>query len=290
LGKVNPYATPEAPELRFAGDGDILLGFERMMHACAAIDCRELWIGTANFKGQYRGKWVYDRFRTDVSWEDQLAATEKFLHKLVPIARDLGIHLNLETHEEITTFECVRLVEAVGPDVMGITFDTTNVLQRAEDPVQAAKRISPYVRQSHVKDVAMSFTDDGVHWQQRRCGEGVVDFRSILSILFDSNPDLNLSIENPTARAPLFVIPAFDPLWLAAHPNLSVAEYAAWIRLIRQYDDRITRGDVETLQAVQGRPFTYADAVSYITESATHLRGLIAELRPSNGDSGRSST
>src|SRR3954465_12114919 len=36
LGKVNPYASPEAPELRAAGDGDILPGFRRMMEACAA--------------------------------------------------------------------------------------------------------------------------------------------------------------------------------------------------------------------------------------------------------------
>jgi hypothetical protein len=29
LGKVNPYATPEAPELRAIGNGDILAGFRR---------------------------------------------------------------------------------------------------------------------------------------------------------------------------------------------------------------------------------------------------------------------
>src|SRR5262249_8369500 len=147
LGKVNPYASPEAPELRAIGDGDIRLGFERMMCACAAIDCRELWIGTANRKSQYAGRFSYDRFRTDVAWDDQLVATERFLPTLAPIARDLGIHLNLETHEEITTFECVRLVEAVGPDVMGVVFDTSNVLHRGEDPVAAAGRIAPYVRQ-----------------------------------------------------------------------------------------------------------------------------------------------
>src|SRR5262245_53363998 len=34
LGKVNPYAMPEAPELRAVGDGDTLLGFRRMIEAC----------------------------------------------------------------------------------------------------------------------------------------------------------------------------------------------------------------------------------------------------------------
>src|SRR5215468_9127502 len=48
LGKVNPYASPEAPELRAAGDGDILLGFRRMMEACAEIGCLELWSALAN--------------------------------------------------------------------------------------------------------------------------------------------------------------------------------------------------------------------------------------------------
>ena len=93
LGKVNPYATAEAPELRAIGDGDIVEGFRRMMNACAQVDCRELWISTANFKPAYRGRLAYDRFRTDVSWDEQLIATEGFLRKLAPIARDLGIHI-----------------------------------------------------------------------------------------------------------------------------------------------------------------------------------------------------
>ena len=46
LGKVNPYALPETPEVRAVGDGDTVLAFRRMMEACAAIGCRELWVGT----------------------------------------------------------------------------------------------------------------------------------------------------------------------------------------------------------------------------------------------------
>jgi hypothetical protein len=61
LGKVNPYASPEAPELRMAGNGDIVLGFRRMMEACVEIGCTELWIATANYKPVYRGRYAYDR-------------------------------------------------------------------------------------------------------------------------------------------------------------------------------------------------------------------------------------
>jgi sugar phosphate isomerase/epimerase len=278
LGKVNPYATAEAPGLRRAGDGDILLGFARMMRACAAIDCRELRVGTASYKGEYRGKLCYDRFRTDVSWEDQLLATEKFLHKLAPIARDLGIHLNLETHEEITSWECLRLVEAVGPDAIGIVFDTANVLQRGEHPTEAARRVAPYVRQTHVKDTLLYFVDDGVNRQPRPCGQGVVDFGAILPILAAARPDLNLSIENPTSHLPLQTIPVFDLDWPISHPDLPVDELAAWFQLVKECEWRIERGEIEDAAAHLARPFGYAEAVAYIKDSAAHLRAIIAEL------------
>ena len=75
IGKVNPYSLPETPEVRQIGDGDTILGFRRMMEACAAIGCTELWSALANYKVSYVGKFACDRFRTDVAWKDQLEAS-----------------------------------------------------------------------------------------------------------------------------------------------------------------------------------------------------------------------
>lgn len=273
LGKVNPYASPEAPELRAAGDGDILLGFRRMMEACAVADIREVWIGTANFKGQYRGNWCYDRFRTDVSWQEQLDATERFLHRLAPIARDLGIHMNMETHEEITTFEVVRLVEAVGPDVMGITFDVANVTHRGEDPVAAAHRVAPYTRQTHLKDIVHCFTDEGAVRQMRPCGQGIVDYETILPLLYQHNPTLHLTIENPNSPGRT-LMQVFDPAWHAAHPDLSTAELASFFRLTRLYDTKTASGEWPTLDANDAIPFNYDREVWFIKESAAYLHAV----------------
>lgn len=285
LGKVNPYANPEAPELRAAGDGDIVLGFRRMMEACAAIGCRELWVATANYKGDYRGRLAFDRFRTDVDWTDQLAATEKFLHRLAPIARDLGIHLNLETHEEITSFELVRLVEAVGPDVTGVVFDTANVLQRAEHPVWAARRLAPYVRQTHIKDALIAHTEGGLDFQLRPCGTGVVDFRELLPIIAAENPGVHLSIENdeshddrPRGSGHRNLIEVYDERWLAGHPDLTVPELAAFLELVHGYEQRIAAGELPDRDTYAAQPFGYAETVSYITSSAAHLRSVCVEL------------
>jgi sugar phosphate isomerase/epimerase len=277
LGKANPYASPEAPELRAAGDGDILLGFRRMLEACRAADVAEVWVGTANYKSAYRGHLAYDRFRTDVTWQEQLQATERFLHKLAPIARDLGIHMNLETHEEITTWEVVRLVEAVGPDALGITFDVANVLQRGEDPVAAAHRVAPYVRQTHLKDFALTFTEDGILRQARPCGQGVVDYDTVLPLICRDRPShlnaLNLTIENSSVHG-RGLIDIWHPAWMPAHPDLAPAEVARFFRLVKGWENRAACGETPTFDQYESGPHDYDHTVRFIKESAAHIRAI----------------
>jgi sugar phosphate isomerase/epimerase len=280
LGKVNPFASPEAPELRAIGDGDIVVGFRRMMEACAAIGCGELWVGTANYKPAYTGRWAYDRFRTDVTWTAQLAATEGFLKTLAPIARDLGVRMNLETHEEITSFELVRLVEAVGSDVVGVVFDTANVLQRIEHPVWSARRLAPYVRQTHIKDAAIAHHGPNLAYQMRPCGTGVVDFESIVPILATANPTLNLTIENdeslddlPRPRR-LMEIEAFDRDFLAGHPDLTVDEFAAYMEMVHDFETSVAQGERPDFATYAAQPFGYAETVTYIKDSAAHIRDI----------------
>lgn len=278
LGKVNPYAMAEAPELRDLGDGDILLGFRRMMEASASIGCRELWVATANRKSKYKGRVGYDRFRTDVDWKDQIAATIKFLNRLAPIARDLGVHMNIETHEEIASFETVQVVETVGPDVMGIVFDTANVLQRAEHPIRAARRVAPYVRQTHIKDAGLGFVGENVRYQMRPCGRGVIDFGELVETLYKANPDLHLSLEIDQSRDEMpapknpSIMEVSDPSWLAGHPDLSREELDAYVDLVRAYQKRIDSGELPDLASYAARTYRHDEAMAYLTESADHIR------------------
>lgn len=284
LGKVNPYALPETPEVRAIGDGDTLLGFRRMMEACAEFGITELWISTAGAK-PFRGRFGTDRFRTDVSWEDQLEATRRFMLKLKPIALDLGIHLNLETHEEITTFEILRLIEAVGDDVVGVVFDTANVLIRGEHPVMAAKRIAPYVRQTHLKDAYAELTDGGVYQRSLMCGAGLIDFSAILAELNTYNPHLNLTFECDPSRSEIGAIPGephfielYNPSWIEKHPDLTREEFAAYFELVRGYTERIRAGEVKTWQQRNAEPFEYAEAVEWIESSRRHIDGICRKL------------
>ncbi|WP_242911424.1 sugar phosphate isomerase/epimerase family protein [Actinomadura terrae] len=289
IGNVNPYAMAEHPHLRKAGDGDTVLGFRQAIEAAAGIGCRELWVVTGGFK-DFPGRFAYDRFRTDVDWSVQLEETARFLELLAPICRDHGVHLNLETHEEITSFELVRLVERVGPDVLGITFDTTNLLQRGEHPLESARRVAPYVRQTHVKDCLLGIREDGMRYQLRPVGTGAVDMAALLGVLRDAGARPNLSLETLTSAAesgggedglhpylrPL-TIDLYDPVWHAMHPDLTSAELTATIRLAVEGERRVAQGDAESMDAFAGRRFTHADAVAFVRAGAAHLRSLASE-------------
>jgi len=296
LGKVNPYANPEEPRYRDIGRGDVLAGFRRIMEAAASIGCLELWITTGNFKSTYPGRYAVDRFRTDVAWTDQLAATERVLLALAPIARDLGIHMNIETHDEITSFEIVRMIELVGPDVMGVVFDTVNGLQRGEHVLATTKRIAPYVRQTHIRNAYVANRSGGLDFQPRGLSEGIVDFREILPILAEANPDLNLSLETepssddrPRSAANLRqCIEIYDPDWLAGHPDLTVVELAAYLKDIHAYEERVRSGEIPDWVGYEEKFFGYPSyehqsfgepiAIDFIRMNTSYLRDLCAEL------------
>ena len=287
LGKVNPFGLPETPEVRALGDGDTVLGFRRMMEAAARIGITELWVATAGIK-PYSGRFAYDRFRTDVTWPDQLVAIESLLHKLAPIARDLGLHLNAETHEEITSFELVRLVEAVGPDVMGITYDTANPVQRAEHPARTVRRVAPYVRQTHLKDTALFHDPFGIAEQMRPNGQGVVDLHWILPALYEANPTLNLSMEIASVGivgAPQLInrsadartgIELYNPLWLAGHPDLTVPELVDYFQLVQQFEAAVERGERPSRAEFSARPYDHAAAWEWVETSQNHIREVMA--------------
>ncbi|MBT0993709.1 sugar phosphate isomerase/epimerase [Cellulomonas sp. DKR-3] len=269
IGKVNPFTAPELPQIRAHGDGDYLRGLVRLVEQVTALGVHDLWAATCNYQFRYRSILACDRFREDVTWSDQLAATAHVLDRLGPVLRDHGAHLNLETHEEITSREVVALVEGAGPDAFGITFDTANVLVRGEDPVAAARRVAPYVRATHARDVALHTTADGIGRFLAPVGEGVLDWPTILRTLLSANPDLPVSIEGVIgmrAEMPLWV---HDERWYDG--GVDEAELAQVRRLTADYELRAAAGEVPGLVGLRAHLDDEA-ALDFVLRSAAALR------------------
>jgi len=280
VGKVNPFSTPEAPSIRALGGGDYRLAIVRMIAAAASAGIHELWTALCNYQFDLArcGVFAFDRFRTDVTWQEQLDATVAFLRSLAPVLRDHGSHLNVETHEEITSFELVRIVEAVGPDVIGITFDTANVVVRGESPIAAARRVSPYLRATHVRDIALVEAPDGLARMLLPVGDGVLDWPALLGALRGGLPpgvDPMLSIEGIIRGRGEMAIPYADPRWREGHPDLVAAELDEIIRLAGTYAERVAAGQALGAEALRA-PVGPDEPLAFIRRSRAALRQALS--------------
>ncbi len=216
----------------------------------------------------------HDRFRTGVRWEAQKAATLDVLEQLAPRLRDLGVRVALETHADLTTDELLELIDRLGPEIAGVTFDTGNVLMRLDDPVLAAERLAPHVLSTHVKDAALAFTPRGLCWQARPVGSGVLPMPDILAPLIRANPDHNLSIE---LHPKMYDLPIFDRTWLAFFPDLRPDALAAVVLLAVTCERRYAEGSLARPEIIEAIPWAERD-LDWLASSLGYLRPVVEML------------
>lgn len=215
-----------------------------------------------------------ERYEHPMPWTEHLALSADLIRSLGPALRAHGSRIDLETHGDVTTFELVRLVEDVGPDIAGICLDTANVLCHAEDPVMAAERAAPYTHLTHTKDAIVYLNPTGYTRQGRPPGEGCLDWDRILPALAACSPDLPLSIED---HKWLFEFAVCDPAWLALHPDLTTAEMAAVMRLVAECERRIGSGALEPPDAYEAVPYVEQMA-DRLRSGRDHLRAVLARM------------
>jgi sugar phosphate isomerase/epimerase len=212
LDWLNPLRLDRHERELQLGDGDLARGIRRLLETGASLGMREMFftIGT-----------LEDRAG---NWPAQFDAVAALLGDLKPVLADLGMRALVKTHEEITSWECLALVERVGPDTLGVSYDPANMLVRLEDPLAAARRLAPHVTQVHIDDATLSFEGDtALRRHLAPVGQGLIDWPSLLALLPTARPLIEL-------HRGQFAIPAFDPAWLASQPYIQLAEYAALIR------------------------------------------------------------
>ena len=282
VGKVNPYMTAELPEVRDLGQGDYAAGMARMIAAAADVGCHELWTATAFQKSARYGIHAVDRFRTDVTWAEQLRATTAFIKQLGPVLRDSASRLNLETHEEISASELVRVIDAVGEDIVGVTFDPANCVARGEDPLEVARTLGASIHQTHLRDVALFADGADILRYLAPCGDGVLDWDGLVAALLDANASLNLSIEGSGAHRGRLVIPRSHPAWTS---DRSMAPDAPdpLDSFLAAYDEQVTAGRALPRSAFdQADTETLGDIDEFVTKSAKTVRAAVARYGAGN--------
>ncbi len=273
-GWVNPYNTAETPHIRRFGKGDYKLAMEMMIKAASEISCKELYAVTGHSIHGDPFFVAYDRFRTDVSWSDQLLAIKKFINMLKPLLKDVGCRLNLETHGDETSFELLELIDELGEDVLGVTLDTGNLPLSGDVPMDAIRRLAPYIHMTHCKDGVLYITEEGIVQQLRTVGQGIVDWEEALVILGEHSPDLHLSFEDYRAEN---LIRFYDPEWRRHFPDLTDKDVAEFERLAKDCEERILKGELLGIEEFNKLPFSDEDRIHSYKKGADYLRKIIKE-------------
>ncbi len=285
LGKVNPYMVSELPRVRDLGQGSYLAGMERMIRICAEFGWTEAWTATGGYKHGLPAPYCFDRFRTDVDWSDQLAATADFLRKLAPTLREHGVRLNLETHEEITSFELLRLIEETGSDVLGVCLDPANLMVRGEPVGDAVRRVAPHTRLTHLRDAVIVPAANGLSRFLMPIGEGVIDWAQLLDEVLGAHPDLDLVIEGiGGSRAEMEMQPD-DPLWRSLHPDMADADAEALRELAARFAARSAAGNAPGVEELRASRPEQTDYRNFLTKSREALlAGLKRRATPAFAD------
>jgi 3-oxoisoapionate decarboxylase len=153
------------------------------------------------------------------------------LRQTTAIAERAGVNLAVENHQDLASEELLWLCESIGSQRFGITLDTGNPLATAEEPVDFARRVAPYVKNVHLKDYQVFMTIEGYRLVRCPLGQGIVDFPALLRILSAAHPQITMSIELGALEARHVRVLA-DDYW-PDYPPRSAAQLANVLRFVQ---------------------------------------------------------
>lgn len=209
VGAFNPARPERCASLIAVGDGDMVRGLERVLRAMPILGARTVFFVVGM---------IEDRDDANPTWAAQLQGVIDGVKALAPAIRESGTRLLIKTHEEISSFEILRVIEAVGPDLLGIAHDPVNVVCRLEDAVECTRRIAPHVAQVHIDDAYVTFDGDLMRRYLAPIPTGDIDWPALLALI----PNATRWIEFHRGQ---FAMPVFDKAWLAAQADATLDEY-----------------------------------------------------------------
>jgi sugar phosphate isomerase/epimerase len=221
----------DSRNLRFVADFMVLLGanadtFRDYLKRSASV-------GAKVVRAMISTSLCGDRRGIEEGWEARLQAVASRLKEVLPLAEDLGIAVAMENHQDAATEDFVRLAEMVNSPAFGVTFDTGNPLSVGQDPVEAARKLAPWIRHVHLKDYTVHFAPEGYRLVRCAAGDGCVDFPAILKILKAAGRELLPGIE--VAAQPTRTIPIFDPGWWECHEGRPAADFAKALAVVWEH-------------------------------------------------------
>lgn len=194
----------------------------------------------------------YETFRSLDDWHAWLKQTHATIEHILPILEKHRFTLALENHKDWTSDEYVHLFRTYSSEYLGGCYDFGNNISLLDDPVTMAEAAAPYMKATHIKDMAVEPCAEGFAMSEVPLGKGTLDFMRIAAALRRVNSTIRFSLEMIT-RDPLKVPCLTDEYW-AAFPDRNGLYLA---RTLRYVDEHKTAEPLPVISALS--PEQYAD-------------------------------
>lgn len=163
-----------------------------------------------------------DRAAAGQRWHDLVKSVHEKLDLYAPMAKDAGVTLLIENHQDFTSRELVGFCEEYG---VNIVYDTANSFPVAEAPLDFTRVVAPYVRYVHAKDYNVQFTSEGIRLCRCPTGDGAVPFKELFALLAEHNDSMVAAIEIGALDARH--VKLFTPDWWHGYPPKDAEALAA---------------------------------------------------------------
>lgn len=149
--------------------------------------------------------------------EAHIEETVKVLKNTRSRIMDAGVKIAIENHAgDMQARELKMLVEAAGPEFVGVTFDSGNSAWTIEDPHLTLETLAPYILTSHLRDSAIWKSGEGVAVRWTRMGEGTIGMDTLIRNYVQACPGKAVTIEvivTPKPRMFAYTNPQFWELY-----------------------------------------------------------------------------
>jgi hypothetical protein len=176
-------------------------------------------------------------------WQSFLQEVLAGLREATTVAEHAGVNLAVENHQDLASEELLWLCESIGSSRFGVTLDTGNPLATAEEPLDFARRVAPYIKNVHLKDYWIYLSEEGYRLVRCPLGQGAINFRALFDILQEECPGVTMSLELGALEARHIRVLA-DDYW-PEYPPRTAAQLARVWRFV-QANARTAGGDWRT--------------------------------------------
>ena len=177
------------------------------------------------------------------SVQDQIDGGITTLRELSGMAEEHQVAITIHT-SFFTADEYAQIMESVDSPYIGLCLDTANSFLVLQDPVEFAERVAPWVKSTHLKDSCIYLQPEGVHWLGGcPLGRGSVDLPVIVEMLYEANPEINLSIEDHWGRS---TMPVFDGEYVNSIPGWNGAQVSKLLKHLYQGESSLRAGQHPT--------------------------------------------